>query len=95
MTACLAARRRGNLSGMTDEQSRIDRAAADEPDGSTAMEASLRQPGDQIRQPADAEPGGDDTFTEADGSADEPPASRAGYDVEAVSGGTEEYRPQS
>ena len=80
---------------MTDEQSRLDRNPADEPDGTTAMEASLRQPGDSLRQSADEEPGGDDTFAESAGSADAPPESRAGYDVEAVSGGTDEYRPQS
>jgi hypothetical protein len=80
---------------MTDEQSRRDRHATDEPDGTTAMEASMRPPGDSLRQSGDEEPGGDDTFAESEGSADAPPASRAGYDVEAVSGGTEEYRPQS
>ena len=95
MKGCLAARRRGTLAGMTDEQSRDDRHATDEPDGTTAMQASLRQPGDSVRQSADEEPGGDDTFAEPAGSADAPPASRAGYDVEAVSGGTDEYRPES
>lgn len=73
----------------------MDRNPADEPDGTTAMAASLRQPGDSVRQSADGEPGGDDTFAEAEGSADAPPESRAGYDVEAVSGDTDEYRPQS
>jgi hypothetical protein len=80
---------------MTDEQSRMDRAPADEPDGAPAMEASLREPGDQLRQSADEEPGGDDTFAGSAGSADAPPQSRAGYDVDAVSGDTEEYRPQT
>ena len=80
---------------MTDEQSRLDRNPADEPDGTPAMAASLRQPGDQIRQDADAEPGGDDTFAESAGSADAPAQSRSGYDTEAVSGGTDEYRPES
>jgi hypothetical protein len=80
---------------MTDEQSRTDRSSTDEPDGTPAMAASLRQPGNSLRQDADAEPGGDDTFAEAEGSADAPPASRVGYDVEAVSGDTREYRPES
>ena len=80
---------------MTDEQARQDRHPTDEPDGSTAMAASLRPVGDSVRPSGDAEPGGDDTFAEEEGSTDAPPASRAGYDVEAVSGGTDEYRPQS
>jgi hypothetical protein len=80
---------------MTDDQSRADRNPTDEPDGTPAMAASLRPPGDSVRQSPDEEPGGDDTFAESAGSADAPPASRAGYDVEAVSGDTEEYRPQA
>ncbi len=80
---------------MTDEQPRLDRNPTDEPDGTPAFEVSLRPPGDSVRQPAGAEPGGDDTFAESEGSADAPPDSRAGYDVEAVSGDTEEYRPQA
>jgi hypothetical protein len=80
---------------MTDEQARQDRHPTDEPDGTTAMAASLRPVGDSVRQSADEEPGGDDTFAEEEGSTDAPPSSRAGYDVEAVSGGTDEYRPQS
>jgi hypothetical protein len=85
----------GNCAGMTDETSRTDRNPTDEPDGTTAMAASLRQPGDSLRQSAGETPGGDDTFAEAEGSADAPPESRAGYDPGAVSGGSEDYRPDA
>lgn len=80
---------------MSDELTRLDRSPTDEPDGTPAMAASLREPGDSIRQSADDEPGGDDSFAEPADPAGAPPLSRAGYDVEAVSGGTEEYRPES
>ncbi|PWU50061.1 hypothetical protein DLE60_17710 [Micromonospora globispora] len=68
---------------MTSEE-RFGRAATDEPDGATAYEASLRPPGDSLHTTDDT---GDDF---ADLPAEEArPAretSRAGYDVDAVSG---------
>ncbi|TDC41184.1 hypothetical protein [Micromonospora sp. KC213] len=68
---------------MTNEQ-RTDLASTDEPDGTPAYEASLRPPGDSLR-------GTDDTGDDfADLPADEHlsarETSRAGYDVDAVSG---------
>jgi hypothetical protein len=68
---------------MTSED-QFGRAATDEPDGATAYEASLRPPGDSLHSTDDT---GDDF---ADLPAEEArPAretSRAGYDVDAVSG---------
>ncbi|WP_446214980.1 hypothetical protein [Micromonospora sp. IBHARD004] len=68
---------------MTSEHS-FGRAETDEPDGATAYQASLRAPGDSLRSTDDT---GDDF---ADLPAEEArPAretSRAGYDVDAVSG---------
>ncbi|MBM0230024.1 MULTISPECIES: hypothetical protein [Micromonospora] len=76
---------------MTSENS-FGRAATDEPDGATAYEASLRPPGDSLRTTDDT---GDDF---ADLPAEEArPAretSRAGYDVDAVSGTGELPNPE-
>jgi hypothetical protein len=85
---------------MSDE--RLDRAPTDEPDGTSAYTASQRPPGESV-QPAgprdaadeeiapDAAPAGDDPVVDrpADGAD-----SRAGYDVDAVSGDTDIYRPE-
>ena len=85
---------------MSDE--RVDRAPTDEPDGTPPYTASLRAPGESV-QPGgtpevsdeelapDVAPAGDDPFV--DPSADDE-AARAGYDVEAVSGDTDIYRPE-
>ena len=59
-----------------------DQHPTDEPDGTTAHQASLRPPGHSLDAPAD--PGGDAEATDVD---------TAGYDADAVSGGTSEYRP--
>ena len=67
---------------MTDEQT-VDRHPTDEPDGTTAYAASLRQPGDSV--------------TSAPVDEDEPEAAdvnTAGYDADAVSGDTDAYRPE-
>jgi hypothetical protein len=77
---------------MTDE--RIDRAATDEPDGTPAYAASMRPPGESVQ------PGGTPTATDEDIALDAAPTETsgdvergAGYDVEAVSGDTDIYRP--
>jgi hypothetical protein len=84
---------------MSDE--RLDRAPTDEPDGTPAYTASQRPPGEST-QPAgprdatdeeiapDAAPAGDNPVVEGPAAGVEP---RVGYDVEAVSGDTEIYRP--
>ncbi|NYF59142.1 hypothetical protein [Micromonospora purpureochromogenes] len=68
---------------MTDEQ-RTDRADSDEPDGTPAYEASLRPPGDSLRSTHDTGDDFADLPAEEHLSARE--TSRAGYDVDAVSG---------
>jgi hypothetical protein len=84
---------------MSDE--RADRLSTDEPDGTSAYAASLRSPGESV-QPGtspdatdeeiapDAAPAGDDPMVEQAGGGVE---RGAGYDVEAVSGDSELYRP--
>ena len=90
---------------MSDE--RLDRAPSDEPDGTPPYTASLRPPGESV-QPAGPHPAGphdvsdDELAPDAASAGDDPfvdPAaddenSRAGYDVEAVSGDTDIYRPE-
>ncbi|GAA4934435.1 hypothetical protein [Actinoplanes utahensis] len=68
---------------MTDDRRRADRHPTDEPDGTPAYEASLREPGASLTT-GSAEP----ETTDERGSAD-----RSGYDVGAVSGDTGVYRP--
>ncbi|MBB5826598.1 hypothetical protein ACGFI4_27215 [Micromonospora carbonacea] len=74
---------------MTSER-RVDRASTDEPDGVPAMEASLRPPGDSVRSGADS---GDD-FADLPAEQARPArdTSRAGYDVDAVSGAADPSR---
>jgi hypothetical protein len=84
---------------MSDEP--LHRAPTDEPDGTPAYTASLRPPGESV-QPGgrhdasdeeiapDAAPAGDNPVVDRPGDGVE---ARAGYDVEAVSGDTEIYRP--
>jgi hypothetical protein len=74
---------------MTDDI-RTDRHVTDEPDGSTAYEASLRAPGDSVT------PTGDDTSPAFDAGDDDTAGvdPHAGYDAAAVSGDTPEYRPE-
>ena len=95
---------------MTDEQPRSDRGPADEPDGTTAYAASLSPVGVSVRAGgpdadpddlSDADTGVDFEDTD-EASAPEsafddtvvPGESRAGYDVDDVSGDTEAVRPQ-
>ncbi|MDT0531629.1 hypothetical protein ACLQ22_16670 [Micromonospora sp. DT178] len=76
---------------MTD-QNRTDRAATDEPDGATAMQASLRPPGESLRSTDDTGDDFADLPAEDRRSARE--VSRAGYDVDAVSGTTDPSRTE-
>ncbi|MEV4665521.1 hypothetical protein AB0J85_26690 [Micromonospora echinofusca] len=74
------------------EQKRFDQAATDEPDGATAMQASLRPPGESLHTTDDT---GDD-FADLP-AEDRRPAgevSRAGYDVDAVSGTADPSRTE-
>ncbi|MFF5175749.1 hypothetical protein ACFY3U_24410 [Micromonospora sp. NPDC000089] len=68
---------------MTDERP-TDRASTDEPDGVPAYEASLRPPGDSLRTAETGDDLAEDEPIEDRLSARE--TSRAGYDVNAVSG---------
>ncbi|MFC4016986.1 hypothetical protein ACFOW4_03375 [Micromonospora sp. GCM10011542] len=68
---------------MTDEQ-RYDRASTDEPDGTPALAASLRPPGDSLRSTDDT--GDDFADLPAEDARPARETSRAGYDVDAVSG---------
>jgi hypothetical protein len=77
---------------MSDE--RIDRAPTDEPDGTPAYAASLRQPGNSV------DPGQPQEATDDDIAPDMAPSSAsgdadrgAGYDSDAVSGDSDVYRP--
>jgi hypothetical protein len=94
---------------MTDEQPRQDRHPTDEPDGTPAYVASLRPAGESVRPPAgrpdDADADADDfTGDDTGGDAGNPDSafdgpvlpgeSRAGYDVDDVSGDTDAVRPQ-
>ncbi|MBQ1059608.1 hypothetical protein [Micromonospora sp. C41] len=68
---------------MTSEEA-FGRAAGDEPDGVTAYEASLRPPGESLHTTDDTGDDFADLPAEDRRSARE--VSRAGYDVDAVSG---------
>ncbi|MEU2613647.1 hypothetical protein ABZ570_18975 [Micromonospora sp. NPDC007271] len=68
---------------MTSEQS-FGRAPTDEPDGATAYEASLRPPGESLHSTDDTGDDFADLPAEDRRSARE--TSRAGYDVDQVSG---------
>jgi hypothetical protein len=63
---------------------RFDRASTDEPDATTAYEASLRPPGKSLHSTDDT---GDD-FADLPAENHQPArgTSRAGYDIDAVSG---------
>ncbi|BCL18075.1 hypothetical protein [Micromonospora sagamiensis] len=70
---------------------RADRAATDELDGTTAHEASLRPPGDSLRSTDDT---GDDLDSGPVPGEGRPATttSRAGYDVDDVSGSADPAR---
>ncbi|PZF99052.1 hypothetical protein [Micromonospora deserti] len=68
---------------MTEEH-RFDLADTDEPDGATAMQASLRPPGESLHTTDDTSDDFADLPAEDRRSARE--VSRAGYDVAGVSG---------
>jgi len=86
---------------VTDEGTRLDRHRTDEPDGTPAYAASLQAPGEAaVAPPSDATD--DDTGPEPD-EADPGDThhasvatgqSRAGYDVDAATGDTDQYRPE-
>jgi hypothetical protein len=84
---------------MSDE--RMDRARTDEPDGTPAYTASLRSPGASVRPASRPDVSEDEIARDAAPAGDDPVADRpgaeaergAGYDVEAVSGDSEIYRP--
>ncbi|MGW5670844.1 hypothetical protein [Micromonospora sp. NPDC003776] len=71
---------------MTSEES-FGRAATDEPDGVTAYEASLRPPGESLQTTDDT--GDDFADLPAEDRRSARDTSRAGYDVDAVSGTTD------
>ena len=76
---------------MTDENVSPGRAGTDEPDGTPAFTASLRSPGESLTT---APNGGDDLAPDQDDAGSVSVDGRAGYDAEAVSGDTDEYRPE-
>lgn len=67
---------------------RRDRAATDEPDGTSAFEASLRPPGESLHSTDDT---GDDLGSGPVPDEGRPATltSRAGYDVDDVAGSTD------
>jgi hypothetical protein len=75
---------------MTDDNEHTRRSGTDEPDGTPAFTASLRAPGESLTT---APNGGDDLASEEDEAGAASVDGRAGYDAEAVSGDTDEYRP--
>jgi hypothetical protein len=75
---------------MTDESDRWDRNRTDEPDGTPAFAASLRPPGESLTS---APNGGDDLAPDEDEAGTGSIDGRARYDAEAVSGDTDQYRP--
>jgi hypothetical protein len=81
---------------MSDE--RMDRARTDEPDGTSAYAASLRSPGESVRPAGPADVDDDEIAPDAAPAGDDPLGGGvehgAGYDVEAVSGDSEIYRPE-
>ena len=74
------------------EENRSERAATDEPDGTTAMQASLRPPGDSLHTTDDVGDDFADLPAEDRRSARE--VSRAGYDVGTTSGTTDPNRDE-
>jgi hypothetical protein len=79
---------------MTDETTRADRNPADEPDGTPAYTASLRPPGASVDPGPGGDTGDDDDFGDDGPDGDGGTGGRAGYDVDAVAGDTEAYRPE-
>ncbi len=88
---------------MTEQERRIDLSATDEPDGTSAYQASMLAPGESVRRSdgasdagTAAEAGDDfgDDLGDADDDAEAATPSRAGYDVAGVSGDTDAVRPQ-
>jgi hypothetical protein len=90
---------KGNAAAMSDE--RADRRPTDEPDGTPAYAASLRSPGDSVRTATTAEVTDEEIAPDAAPAGADPVVDRpgdgvergAGYDVDAVSGDTDVYRP--
>ena len=68
---------------MSDNREQAERHPTDEPDGTPAYTASLRAPGESVSG----------AQVETDSTDDTEPEGRAGYEVGAVSGDSEIYRP--
>jgi hypothetical protein len=83
--------RPGNAAVMTDDNDRSGGAGMEEPDGTPAFTASLRSPGESLTT---APNGGDDLAPDQDDAGSASIDGRAGYDAAAVSGDTDEYRPE-
>jgi hypothetical protein len=75
---------------MTDEVDPTGRSGTEEPDGTPAFAASLRLPGKSLTTASD---GGDELAPDQDDADSASVGDRAGYDAEAMSGDTDEYRP--
>jgi hypothetical protein len=76
----------------------MERGPTDEPDGTPAYAASLRPPGESVRPAGETEVTDEEIAPDAAPAGDDPilPEAgdeRAGYDVDAVSGDAEIYRP--
>ncbi|MGK5682290.1 hypothetical protein [Actinoplanes sp. URMC 104] len=80
---------------MTEQPHRIDIHPTDEPDGTTAYEASLQPPGRSVEFEEDDQ--GDLAPEDKRGTQDEGPqpaeVDRAGYNTRATSGDSPNYRP--
>jgi hypothetical protein len=81
---------------MSDE--RAERLPTDEPDGTSAHAASLRPPGESVQPGTTHEVTDEEIAPDPAPVGDDPVGSDgvepgAGYDVEAVSGDTDVYRP--
>jgi hypothetical protein len=75
----------------------MERGLTDEPDGTPAYAASLRPPGESVRPAGEAEVTDEGIAPDAAPAGDDPVLEtgegRAPYDVDAVSGDAEIYRP--
>ena len=82
---------------MTEQPHRTDIHPTDEPDGTTAYEASLQPPGHSVTPP-ESDAGADLAPEDTRGTDDEGPqpseVHRAGYDTRRTSGDSPDYRPE-
>ena len=92
--------RPGILPSMTDQPHRIDTQPTDEPDGTTAFQASLQPPGHSVQSGEVSDDRADLAQEDEEANAsdtDEPgpdEVDRAGYDVQSVTGDSPNYRPE-